>query len=259
MEKEDKILLGTIEDRIEQCETNYMITNSLFLNLRQRAIVNNLCKGHRGLRYDFFGGYDDAERVIAVFLPDYIAGITGDYFVDNQEESPILIVRAHKAKGTKKLTHGDYLGSVLGLGIKREMVGDILVREDGADIVVMGEIGEFLLFNYEKAGRTELTLSLHPISELTVPAQRTEEKSDTVASLRLDNMVSSAFGISRGSAAEAIRRGIVFVNNLEASKIDIKLKEWDKIVLRGKGKVVLKSIGGQSRKDRTYVTFLKYI
>ncbi len=85
-----------------------------------------------------------------------------------------------------------------------------------------------------------------------------EERQDTVASLRLDNIVASAFGLSRAKAAEAIRRGMVSVNSMEALKVDMEIKECDKIAMREKGKAVLAEIGGTSRKDRIRIKINKY-
>ena len=147
--------------------------------------------------YVFYGGYDDAERTVAAFLPDYAS----------EADIPLCVIRADTAAGGRKLTHRDYLGSLTGLGIKREMTGDILVRDDGADIIILDDIKDFLLLNYGKAGRTSLDLSALPLSELNIPEAKTVMIKDTVASLRLDNVISSAFKLSRGKAAEAIRSG----------------------------------------------------
>lgn len=197
----------------------------------------------------FYGGYEDAERVVLINLPDYAR------LADN---NPLTVIRACKAEGSRDLTHRDYLGSLVGLGIKRELLGDILVREDGADIIVLSDIAEFILSNYCKAGRTALSLSQHHISELIVPKIKRTRITDTVASLRLDSVTASAFGLARGKAAEAIGRGIVFVNHLEVTKPDFQVKEGDKITLRGKGKACLTEIGGRSRKDRVYITIERY-
>ena len=197
----------------------------------------------------FYGGYEDAERVILINLPDYAR---------LADHNPLTVIRACKADGSRELTHRDYLGSLIGLGIKRELLGDILVREDGADIIVLSDIAEFILSNYCKAGRTALSLSQHPVSELIVPKIKRTRITDTVASLRLDSVTASAFGLARGKAAEAIGGGIVFVNHLEVTKPDFQVKEGDKITLRGKGKACLTEIGGRSRKDRVYITIERY-
>lgn len=246
---EDEALLAGIEDKIRQCLDNYMVTNSAFLDMRQRALAEARCRGHKGLRWCFYGGYEDAERTVAVFLPDY---------AELADNNPLALLRI-TSDSHSALTHRDYLGSLMGLGIKREMIGDILVREKGADIVIMKDMGDFLLYHYGKAGRTSLKAELASIDQIIVPENRVEEKRDTVASLRLDNLVSSAFSLSRGKAAEAVEGGLVFVNGKQSVKTDQQMKEGDKLVLRGKGKVLLKEVGGVTRKDRTYIVFDKYL
>ena len=247
--KEDEILLAGIEDKIRQCEDHYTPTNTTFLDLRQRALAEARCRQHKGLRYLFYGGFDDAERTVAIFLPDYAELAASD---------PLALLRITQS-GQKALTHRDYLGSILGLGIRREIIGDILVRENGADMVIIKEMGDFLLYNYEKAGRASLKAELVPIGEIILPEVRFEEKRDTVASLRLDNIISAAFNLSRGRAAEAIERGLVSVNGLETLKSDRPIKEGDRLVLRGKGKVLLKATGSATKKDRIPVVILKYV
>lgn len=247
--KEDEILLAGIEDKIRQCQENYMTTNSSFLDMRQRTLAEARCRQHAGLRYRFYGGYEDAERTVAVFLPDY---------AELSDDNPLALLRITQ-DGYRTLSHRDYLGSLMGLGIKREMIGDILVRDGGADIVIRKDMGEFLLYNYEKAGRTTLKAELVSIEEIIVPENLFEEKRATVASLRLDNLIASAFSLSRGRAAEAIEGGAVFVNGLQSEKADRQIKEGDKLVLRGKGKVLLKEVGGVTKKDRVSVMLHKYL
>ncbi len=260
--KEDNFLLGQIADKIAQCENKYIVTATGFLDSHQQSLARIYCRKNfipvfeeegQGdpppVRTVFYGGYEEAERVILINLPDY---------ADLAAEGPLAVIRAVKAEGSRELTHRDYLGSLIGLGIKREMIGDILVREDGADIICLSEIADFILANYYKAGRTNLSLTRHPIEELIVPEAKRTRITDTVASLRLDSVVSSAFGLSRGKAAEAIGRGLVFVNHVEAVKADFQVKEGDKITLRGKGKACLLEVGGRSRKDRQYITIERY-
>ena len=261
--KEDNFLLGQIEDKITQCENKYIVTHTGFLDSHQQSLARVYCRkshipvfdeepAHENFpptRSIFYGGYEDAERGVLISLPDYAT--LEDY-------DPLTVIRAVKADGSRELTHRDYLGSLVGLGIKRELLGDILVREDGADIIALADIAEFILMNYYKAGRTNLSLSQHPISELIVPQQKRTTITDTVASLRLDSVIASAFGLSRGKAAEAIGRGIVFVNHVEVIKPDFQVSEGDKLTLRGKGKACLTEVGGRSRKDRQYITIEKY-
>ena len=113
--------------------------------------------------------------------------------------------------------------------------------------------------NYSKAGRTSFSVELHSIDEIRVPELRVKEIRDTVASLRLDSIVASAFGISRSSAAEAIRKGLVYVNSMQTVKTDMQVNEEDRIVLRGKGKACLREVGARTRKDRIFVGIERYL
>ena len=216
-----------------------------------------------------------------VYLPDYIEmpgesepaagvgqsaaeGASAGLHVPDEVAELLRIIRVTAPKGSRKLTHRDYLGSLLALGLDREVTGDILVRNPdektggGADIIVEAGVAEFIELNYDKAGRTNLTVQALPIGELDTGVINIVEKRDTVASLRLDNIVSAAFAVSRAKAAEAIRRGIVSVNSVECLKVDREVSEGDRVTVRGKGKIALSEVGGRSRKDRVIVTFNIY-
>lgn len=258
-EKEDRILLAGIDDKFDRCAQQYRSTYTNFLDMRERslAVKHLVPSGAKtvaeealmlggGVRCMFAGGYEDAERTIVLFLPDYADA-------DEELAEILSVIRVKSPAMGRKLTHRDYLGSLLSLGIKREMTGDILVRDDGADIIVLSEIRDFLMMNYDKAGRTSLSLEVVPISELTVPERKCEIVKDTVASLRLDNVASVAFRLSRAKAAEAVRQGLVFVNGVQCEKIDRQIEEGDKLVIRGKGRAFLKEVGGRTRKDRVYI------
>ena len=272
----DGLLIARLEDKIRQASDNYMLTAGDFLDMHQRKIAADYCKSRKlPVKYMFYGGYEEAERCMPVFLPDYIEmpasadsgkaeSSEADSGVPEEVADLVRIVRVTAPKGGSALTHRDYLGSLLALGLDREVTGDILVRPadeksgGGADIIVETGVAQFIEMNYDKAGRTNLSVEILPIDRLETGVQNIAVKHDTVASLRLDNIVSSAFALSRAKAAEAIRRGIVSVNSMEALKVDQEIAEGDRIVLRGKGKVVLAETGGRSRKDRIIVTFHIY-
>ena len=247
--KEDKILIGLISDKINECDKKYMITSSNFLDLRQRTLVMNYLQHQKIHNFRFIGGYEDAERVVVVFLPDY---------AEENEINELSIIRVKTAKGGKKLGHRDYLGSILALGINREMIGDILVHEDGADIIVLNKIVEYIQNNYDKAGRARLNLTIHKIDELVMLKEVVQEKSTTVASMRIDTIIASAYQVSRTVAAQLIKQGVVFINNLEVNKTDKIVQQNDKIVVRGKGKIVISKIGERTRKDRIRVDYYSY-
>ncbi|MDO4482582.1 MAG: YlmH/Sll1252 family protein [Bacillota bacterium] len=249
------LLVAGIEDRIRQCEERYMITNTAFLDLKQRSEAERYIKKSKISAGIFWGGYPEAERCMLIFVPDYVQlkPGAGDIFEDYGEDNPLAVIRAEYSGKGRELSHRDFLGSLMALGIKRECIGDIIVNRTGADIIVMKEMCDFLVYNYGKAGSTYLNIEKIDFSQLSTPEIRLREKSDTVASLRLDNVISSAFGVSRGTAAESIKTGLVFVNSIQTEKTDFQVKCGDVLVLRGKGKAVLSEVGGKSRKDRIYI------
>ena len=278
----DELLIARLEDKIRQAADNYMLTAGDFLDMHQRKIAEDYCKSRKlPVRCVFYGGYAEAERCMPVFLPDYIEmpgesepaagigqaaaeGVSAGLQVPDEVAELLRIIRVTAPKGSRRLTHRDYLGSLLALGLDREVTGDILVRNPdektggGADIIVEAGVAEFIELNYDKAGRTNLTVQALPIGELDTGVINIVEKRDTVASLRLDNIVSAAFAVSRAKAAEAIRRGIVSVNSVECLKVDREVSEGDRVTVRGKGKIALAEVGGRSRKDRVIVTFNIY-
>ncbi|WP_206459157.1 YlmH family RNA-binding protein [Anaerovorax sp. IOR16] len=262
MIKEDQILIAGIKDKISQCSEQYRITHSAFFDVRQRNVIEQYCRSQKGLRYAIYGGYEDAERNIVLFLPDYISlkkdlGIE-DYFLKNPDENPLVLLHI-TYDGYQELSHRDYLGSLLSLGIKREKVGDIIVQKKGCDIIAFEDIANFLLLHYEKAANMRLKTELCSINQLVVPIGKRKEIIDTVASLRLDNIVASAFSMSRSKAAEAVSKGIVSVNGVQKLKPDNLLRQGDKLVLRGKGKAIVKEIGKETRKDRIFIVLERYL
>ena len=250
--KEDKMILAKALDEMERCRDENRIAHTDFLDMRMQGLLENEIR-YSGVPYFFDGGYDTAERRMCVFLPDWAEK------KDVPDDDLMEILRVVHREGGKPLSHRDYLGSILALGLTRAKIGDIIVCSKGADIIIDKDLEEFLLSSYFKAGRTELSLSAVPVSEINLSEVRTEYVKDTLASLRLDAFLASAFRSSRSKAQEAVKQGLVFVNHAECLKPDRELSEGDIVVLRGKGKCVLEEVGGTSRKDRTFVTIKKYI
>lgn len=262
MNEEDKLLLAKIRDRAKQCNDNSMITNSVFLDMRERSVVasSRLDFGEKML---FYGGFEDAERTVAVFLPDYVDASdlpsVFDYFDTCPDCDPIAVIEIEKDKFSPPLSHRDYLGALMGLGIKREMTGDIIVSENGCKMAVLEKIAPFIIENLGKAGRGTLKARVIPSSE----ARKGEKPvgtpdSFTVSSMRLDSVIKNAFRVSRGDACTAIESGLVFVNDLECVKPDKKITDGDKVVFRRKGRIIVKDCSSVSRKGRIIVEIIRF-
>jgi len=249
MIKDDELLIASIEDKIFQCDNQNILTHTGFLDGRQCALV---IQNFKNVKYVLWGGFEDAQRRIMAILPDYIDAL-------DEENDPLSLVRVTAPKAAKPLDHRDYLGSILGLQITRDVIGDIIVSQHGADIVVLKSIAEFLVNEYKQVGNTSVSCEIVPMSSIDTGIQTIKEKKDTVASLRLDNVLASVYNFSRTKSQEAIKSGLVYLNNVQCIKPDANVSEGDKIVLRGRGKAVLKEVGGTTKKGRLYITIEQYV
>jgi RNA-binding protein YlmH len=160
-------------------------------------------------------------------------------------------------RSEESLSHRDFLGALMGLGIERDLVGDIIPREGSCDMVLLKEIVPYVLQNLTSAGRASLSLTEVPEAEAKEAEFRVLR--DTVASLRLDAIVGCGFGLAREKAAAAIRAGKVAVNGMECLKPDKPVEAGTRISLRGLGKMELSEVGGLSRKGRTQIVIKRFI
>ena len=197
------MLLSYLGDKMTQCEKEEAVAYSYFLDSRQRMIAEKFCSSKWQGHYLFWGGYEDSERAVCFFLPWYLQR---EQFMEQPEEyAPLALLRVQNKSGAV-LSHRDYLGALMALGIKRELVGDILVFQQGCDIIVFDKIAFYVKTNYEKAGNAGLAVKEVPIAQICREEQRRERLQLTAASLRLDVLVSAIFHLSRAGAAECRQR-----------------------------------------------------
>ena len=157
------------------------------------------------------------------------------------------------------LSHRDVLGSLMGLGISRERFGDIIMQDDGAVILADTPLLQYLKQNFTKIAMVAVSVEEMPLSDIAPRQEKVKEIKTTVASLRLDAIASSGFGISRTKAAEAIKGERVQVNWQPAKGPSQDVQEGDVISLRGKGRMELTQITGTSRKGRIGVLLKRYM
>lgn len=259
MTADEKILVAKAEDKARLCSDNSMITNTDFLDMHERSVVASVKKPLGDVRMFFYGGFSDSERNIAVFLPDYITEEPQEYFDKYPEDDPISVILIEKDKFSPALGHRDYLGALMGLGIRREMTGDIIVDENGCRMAVLAKIAPFIAENLDKAGRGTLKAKIIPPSQAREGTKAAGiPDSFTVSSMRLDSVVKNAFRVSRGDAAQAIESGVVFVNDIECTKPDKKIAEGDKIVFRRKGRIIVGDCSSVSKKGRVIVEIIRF-
>ena len=248
---EDSLLLAKLWDKIQTGMRKNVPANTCFLTPREQELANFLFGNTQGLCT--FGGYEDSERKMIVFLPDYL-----DSSFLLEAESPVACLQINwYAQDT--LSHRDFLGALMGAGIARESIGDICVAEGSAIVFVASEIAPYLLENFSSAGRTKLHIEQVSAADAQIPTPEYQEIRDTVASIRLDSIISSGFRIGRSLASQYVCAGKAAIDGLPCEKPDKPVPEGAKISVRGLGKIRLAQINGKTKKDRFSVTIQKYI
>ncbi|MEY8387310.1 YlmH/Sll1252 family protein [Oscillospiraceae bacterium 38-13] len=249
---EDRLALAKVLDKAEQASGRNIPAVTDFLSPQQRAQALDLLRlaGISESAYVLQGGYEGAERQVLQFLPDWME--------PESAEAPIRCLRA-VFREEEKLSHRDFLGSLMGMGIVREKMGDILVAPGSADLLVLDSIADFLLQSWTSAGRAKLRVSAIEPENLHIPAVQRKEVRDTVSSLRLDAVASSGFRLSRGKAAALIESGKVQLNWRECVKPDKLLEAGDVVSARGFGKFKLSEVGGLTRKGRISIVLQVYV
>ena len=217
-----------------------------------RGKAFELLKGIRDLKVKAFGGYDEAERVVFALYPDY--------FDDDDIFFPIDAVKiTYNQKFASSLSHRDFLGSILGLGIERIKLGDILVYEGEAYCFADSSISSYICANLERAGRTKVSASITDLSLVKLPEKKIDVKNVTVSSLRADTVFGAVFGKSRSETQDLIRAERASVNWCTIRSVSDMIKEGDILSLKGSGRGILMEIGGTTKKGRIVITVGRYI
>lgn len=256
-EKDDKILLAQVLDKIEMCENRNKIEHTDFLDLAQIELVQKFINKIKIENYMSYGGFEQAERKMFVIYPEKF----NSEVVEKNLSSIVQIVRVELPEDLKgKYTHRDYLGAVIKLGVKREKVGDIIVDNDGADIIVDKDISKFLLENLGGLTRfSKSKIMIENIENLRTVQIRKEEREIIVSSLRLDNVISELARCSRNKALDIINMERVFVNFQCETKKTKQIKPGDMITIRGKGRFFIKELVGQTKSGRTIIKIEKFV
>lgn len=252
---EERVLLARVLDKLELSRSRGVPAHTPFLSPGEQAAVTDLLNAWGRPRHQFWGGYPDSERKVCIFPADWQE--MDDIFLD--PEGPLTAIQAEFPAGAS-LTHRDILGALMGLGVTREVLGDILLPEAGiAQVVVLREAAPILLSQWEGAGRHKVSLSELPLDKLTPKPAQVRTIRDTVATPRLDAVAAAGFSLSRGKAAGLIAAGKVSLNHRECLKADRQVGEGDVITCRGLGKCVVKEVPGTSKKGRTMLVIERYV
>ncbi len=240
-----KLLPARIDDLKQICAKSNLPKFVGFLTADELAI--SLKQFKLGDKYTFFGGYDGAERVVLGVLPEWC-------------DEPIFPIKAitFTYRACDSLSHRDFLGALMALGINRETIGDILVGVGRAVVFVLDDISQFIFNEISKIGNVGVTLT-EGFCEPLPQGSKKQTFSVTVASTRIDCVVAALCGISRKDATEKLVDGYVSVNSATVTKVTANIKADDKITVRKRGKFEIVACDEHSRKGRIILKYDKYL
>lgn len=244
--EDNKLLIRRISDIAALAEKYNVPRFSDFLDEGEQAEIK-ACRADTGGVW--FGGYEYAGRRILGFFPDWAEP---DY-----SEFPISAVKIEN-KGTKELTHRDYLGTVMSLGLERKKIGDIAVFSGGAYLFVANEMAD-VVSGMEKISNCGIKCSIVPLAECEIEAAKFERLSIVAASMRLDAVIAAVARLSRKKASDLILGGKCAVNHIVTERTDYTLSEGDVLSVRGFGRTVVETVGARTRSDKLHITVKKFI
>ncbi len=242
-DKNQLINVRRLLDKIEIVLSKHIIQSTDFLDPYERRIAVSILNQFDEIAYCELGGIETAERKIIVLYPYYYK------YDDQQYAINSLMIFGY----INKFTHRDFLGSILGLGINREKIGDILIHDNYAQIVVKKEISDFILISLKKVGKENIKIKEIPRDSLKAMDLQYKDFVTTVSSLRVDAVISSALKLSRNDSQKLVNSGCVKVNWEPVEKIHKELEEGDMVSTRGYGRFILNSILGISKKGRVRI------
>lgn len=243
---DEKILLRKTKDLVSKSEKTFSVVYSNFLTPAQQMFLLD-CGEFSGI-IGFEGGYEDAERRVCRIC-------TNQY--NSDDGLPIALYSVTATDKNAIISHRDVLGTLMGLGIKREMIGDIIASKNKSQFFCHNSVSDFVKMNLTKIGRYSVEINESDFSKIIPPPKK--PVNINVSSMRLDSIVGEAFGISRTKSAECIRKGLISVNWQICLDVSKEIKPDDKISLHGKGKISVSGISGTSKKGRLFVDILKYV
>ena len=247
---DEKLLIAKAEDVVSLSEKHYSLRNTDFLTPSEAGVIRkNLPRGFES-KQEFFGGYEDAERVMFISYPDYM---------DSYDKDDIICTIKITGRFTESLNHRDYLGSILGLGVKREKIGDILVSDKQTLVFCSVDIADYITDNLTKIGRYGIKCEKMSTDEVVVPEKETKLITGTVQSVRFDAVLSTALHLSRGKVKELIEGEKASINWTVCTSCSKEMKEGDVFSVRGFGRFKLQGASGVTKKGRYSLEILKYV
>ena len=245
---DDKNFMSQMCDKADRAQkTGKPVYTKFFAPREQNMISERLS---RFCDIKSYGGYPDSERNMMCFFDRENLWEEFDF--------PLTVLKIMPTN-KKEYSHRDYLGAILSLGIKRELIGDIVINESTAYVFCHNEISDYIMFNLEKIANARVVITVCDVTEISVPQRSYKQKDDTISSLRLDCVISAALNMSRGNSLDVVKRGLVCHNYEQASSPSVVVKSGDIISVRGFGKFEVYTDGNLTKKGRYHIQTKKYI
>lgn len=241
----DKLFVSKLDDAVYLSQKRQKPYFFSFLSEAEQALAKKYLESIGFDSFGFYGGYENSERKVLCL----------DYY-DDDPAYPISALE-FKFRQADKLTHRDFLGALMSLGIERETVGDILVEDGRCVVFIKTEIADYIKSQIFKIGRAGVKVSDADVSSLP-KGRGEEEKSVIVSSLRLDNIVAAISGASREKSKNLILSGNVTLNFFECTNISKSVCEGDVLTVRGKGKFKINGVMGETKKHRIRISIIHY-
>lgn len=238
---------------LELADRSYRSDKFIFTDFLSMAEVSLLYSLEREIgpkNMTLFGGIEDAERCVARFGNPDSFGYT--------EEFPICCIKVEPLmqKFSDDLSHRDILGSIMGLGIERSNLGDILINDNRAYVFCLERMAEYIIDNLSKVRHTSVKCSLTE----EVPSNTADgvEMNVQAHGERIDGLVSKIYGLSRSKSIDLFRQQKIFVNGRVCENNSYNLKEDDMVSVRGSGRFKFLGVVGTTRKGNLNVKVVKY-
>lgn len=248
----EDILRKRIEEMAEKSYRNnqYMFTN--FLSPAEYDVCVTVLQGHKYIKYDSFGGTDVSERVMIRFGSEEDLGYV--------EEFPFvcIVIEPNLAKFADDLNHRDFLGSILNLGIERNVIGDIIIKENKGYVMCLNKMADYVVDNLQKIKHTYVKCSImEQMPQAVLPTL--EDSVFSVSSERCDIIISKLYNISRNDSLNLFRGKKISINSKIEESNSRNLKEEDVVSVRGHGKFIYHGVQSVNKKEKLRISVSRYV
>lgn len=248
--EEYKELAAKIIDYIRQVQKYYEVRYTYFLDPTQISVAKNILQQFDDISYEVTSGIDNCERnIIAIFPEAY----------RTEGKLPIVPLKIGGNFKFESITHRDILGALMNLGIKREKLGDIFVAEDVHFIIAYEDISAYICMNLDRIRNTSVKVNVDDFKNVSRDDIKYKVIKSTVSSLRLDAILSAGYGESRTGISKEIKSGNVKVNWEAVEDLSYSISSGDTISVKGKGRIIVDSVGGITKKGRINIIIKKLI